>query len=103
MFGNYLEKFQALWNLLMLKDFIQLLGTELCIFFILVCQLFVLFYTCAVTFVIIRWLTCKIYFVSSIHLCQNQIDRMPCMTESWPVKPIKFNVIIYYLLGFGAP
>ena len=46
---------------------------------------------------------CKIYFVSSILLCQNRIDRMPRMIESWLVKPIKFNVIIYCLLGFGAP
>jgi hypothetical protein len=55
-FGNYLDKWQALWILWMLNGLIKLFGNELCIFIMLTCELFLLFYPCAVTIVIIRWL-----------------------------------------------
>jgi hypothetical protein len=31
---------------------------------------------------LLKWENVRFYFVSSIFLCQNQIDRMPRMTES---------------------
>ncbi len=39
-----------------MKGLDKLLGNELCIFIILACELFVLFYPCVVTFVITWWL-----------------------------------------------
>ena len=43
-------------NTLNVEGFIKLLGNELCIFIMLTCELILLFYPCAMTIVITRWL-----------------------------------------------
>ena len=43
-------------NILNVEGLIKLLGNELCIFIMITCELLLLFYPCAVTIVIIRWL-----------------------------------------------